>query len=73
MAIGLVGIAKHTVDSVFSYSAADLNKIVFEGDRLYTSLRKGKKSGCSEILCVPELPKRLVTGCVVPRKTCRWR
>ena len=51
MAISLVGISKHTVDSVFSWSAADLDKVVVEGDRLYTSLRKGKKCGCSKILC----------------------
>ena len=58
MAIGLVGIAKHTVGSVFSWRSEDLDNVVVLGDRLYTSLRDNNKiTGSSELLCVSDLPK----------------
>ncbi|XP_044208894.1 uncharacterized protein LOC122983167 [Thunnus albacares] len=61
MAVGLVSLAKHAVDSVFAWQVKDLDRVVVLGDQLYTSLRDNKKiSGSSKFLCVPDLPKHSV-------------
>ncbi|XP_042269742.1 uncharacterized protein LOC121898666 isoform X1 [Thunnus maccoyii] len=61
MAVGLVSLAKHAVDSVFAWQVKDLDRVVVLGDQLYTSLRDNKKiSGSSKFLCVPDLPKHWV-------------
>ncbi|XP_042275301.1 uncharacterized protein LOC121902129 isoform X1 [Thunnus maccoyii] len=61
MAVSLVSLAKHAVDSVFAWQAKDLDRVVVLGDRLYTSLRDNNKiSGSSKLLCVPDLPKHSV-------------
>lgn len=56
MAISLVNLAKHTVDSVFS--TKDLDDVVCLGDKLYTKLQLNNMiSGEAIMLCVPDLPK----------------
>lgn len=58
MAIGLVSLAKHKVDSVFSWETKDLDRVVVLGDLLYTNLRDCNMiSNSSSVLCVPDLPK----------------
>lgn len=58
MAIGLVGIVKHTVGSVFSWHSNDLDNGVVLVDRLYTSLCDNNMiTGSSELLSVSDLPK----------------
>uniref|UniRef100_A0AAX7UK93 ATP-dependent DNA helicase n=1 Tax=Astatotilapia calliptera TaxID=8154 RepID=A0AAX7UK93_ASTCA len=59
MAIGLVSLAKHKVDSVFSWETKVLDRVVVLGDLLYTNLRDGNTiSNSSSVLCVPDLPKK---------------
>ncbi|XP_030284358.1 uncharacterized protein LOC115588117, partial [Sparus aurata] len=61
MAVSLVALAKHSIDSVFSWQSDDLDKVVELGDKLYTSLWESKSiSGRSELLCVPDLPKESI-------------
>ncbi|XP_073323359.1 uncharacterized protein [Pagrus major] len=61
MAVSLVALAKHSIDSVFSWQSGDLDKVVELGDELYTSLRESNSiSGRSELLCVPDLPKESI-------------
>ncbi|XP_073341488.1 uncharacterized protein [Pagrus major] len=61
MAVSLVALAKHSIDSVFLWQSGDLDKVVELGDELYTSLRESNSiSGTSELLCVPDLPKESV-------------
>ncbi|XP_036947922.1 uncharacterized protein LOC119016128 isoform X1 [Acanthopagrus latus] len=61
MAVILVALAKHRIDSVFLWQSGNLDKVVELGDKLYTSLRESKSiSGRSELLCVPDLPKRFI-------------
>lgn len=57
MAIGLVSLAKHKVNSIFSWETKDLDKVVVLGDLLYTNLRDCNMiSNSSSVLCVPDLP-----------------
>lgn len=61
MAISLVSLAKHIVDSVFSWQTKDLDDVVCLGDKLYTKLRLNNMiSGGATMLCVPDLPKQEV-------------
>ena len=61
MAVSLVALAKHSIDSVFLWQSGNLDKVVELGDKLYTSLRESKSiSGRSQLLCVPDLPKRFI-------------
>ncbi|XP_073321847.1 uncharacterized protein [Pagrus major] len=61
MAVSLVALAKHSIDTVFSWQSGDLDKVVELGDELYTSLRESNSiSGRSELLCVPDLPKESI-------------
>ncbi|XP_034553964.1 uncharacterized protein LOC117823040 isoform X1 [Notolabrus celidotus] len=62
MAISLVGMAKHTTDSVFSWQSETLDDVVVSGDKLYASLRKNNliSDKVSLFLCVPDLPKQHV-------------
>ncbi|XP_034537730.1 uncharacterized protein LOC117811513 isoform X3 [Notolabrus celidotus] len=62
MAISLVGMAKHTTDSVFSWQSKTLDDVVVSGDKLYASLRKNNliSDKVSLFLCVPDLPKQHV-------------
>ncbi|XP_073318283.1 uncharacterized protein [Pagrus major] len=61
MAVSLVALAKHSIDSVFSWQSGDLDKVVELGDELYTSLRESNSiSGRSQLLCVPDLPKESI-------------
>ena len=61
MAISLVGLATHSVESVFSWRSDNLDKVVQLGDELYTSLRDGKMiRGAFDLLSVPDLPTQLV-------------
>lgn len=61
MAIALVSVAKHTVDSVFSWQKKDLDRVVVLGDEVYTALRDSNRiSHLSNLLCVPDLPKQSV-------------
>ncbi|XP_030578908.1 uncharacterized protein LOC115775538, partial [Archocentrus centrarchus] len=58
MAISLVSLAKHTIDSVFSWQTKDVDRVVLLGDKLYTDLRDGDMiSGSASYLCVPDLPR----------------
>ncbi|KAI4790704.1 hypothetical protein KUCAC02_034463 [Chaenocephalus aceratus] len=61
MAVSLVGVAKHTVHSVFTRRSDHLNKVVVLGDDLYTSLRDQQGiSGGYKLLSVPDLPKEAI-------------
>lgn len=61
MAIGLVSIAKHTVDSIFSWQTKDLDRVVVLGDELYMALRDTNRiSHLCNLLYVPDLPKQSV-------------
>ncbi|XP_077378697.1 uncharacterized protein LOC144019426 isoform X12 [Festucalex cinctus] len=61
MAIAYVGLAKHTISSVFSWCSTDLDEVVVLGDSLYTWLRNNNKiSGSNDYLNGDELPKQLV-------------
>ncbi|XP_073346954.1 uncharacterized protein [Pagrus major] len=61
MAVSLVALAKHSIDTVFLWQSGDLDKVVELGDELYTSLRESNSiSGSSELLCVPDLPKESI-------------
>ena len=52
MAIRLVGLVKHTLDSVFSWTSENLDKFVVLGDKLNTSLRDNMLISCqSKLLC----------------------
>ncbi|KAI4795624.1 hypothetical protein KUCAC02_029760, partial [Chaenocephalus aceratus] len=60
MAVSLVGVAKHTVHSVFTWQTDHLDKVVL-GDDLYTSLRDQQGiSGGYKLLSVPDLPKEAI-------------
>jgi len=61
MAVSLEGIAKHTIDSVFTWQTDNLDKVVVLGDNLYTSLRdqQGIRGGY-RLLSVPDLPKETI-------------
>ncbi|KAA0701445.1 ATP-dependent DNA helicase PIF1 [Triplophysa tibetana] len=61
MAIALVSLAKHTVDSVFSWQTKHVDRVLVLGDQMYTSLRDTNKiSHPSKMLAVPDLPKETV-------------
>ena len=61
MAVSLVALAKHSIDSVFLWQSGNLDKVVELGDELYTSLLESKSiSGRSLLLCVPDLPKEFI-------------
>ncbi|XP_026187397.1 uncharacterized protein LOC113145179 [Mastacembelus armatus] len=61
MAIGLVGLAKHTVSSVFSWKQYDLDKVLILGDELYAGLvDAGKITESNGYLSVSNLPKNQV-------------
>ncbi|KAI4794723.1 hypothetical protein KUCAC02_031884 [Chaenocephalus aceratus] len=61
MAVSLVGVAKHTVHSVFTWQTDNLDKVVVLGDNLYTSLRDQQGiSGGYKLLSVPDLPKEAI-------------
>uniref|UniRef100_A0A8P4JXI5 ubiquitinyl hydrolase 1 n=1 Tax=Dicentrarchus labrax TaxID=13489 RepID=A0A8P4JXI5_DICLA len=61
MAISLVAVAKHSIESVFSWQADNLDKVVVLGDNLYNTLRDSNvTSEVSKLLSVPDLPKHSV-------------
>ncbi len=61
MAIALVSLAKHTVDSAFSWQTKDLDKVLVLGNELYTTLQDTNRiSHSSNLLCVSDLPKESV-------------
>ncbi|XP_051269404.1 uncharacterized protein LOC127370939 [Dicentrarchus labrax] len=61
MAISLVAVAKHSIESVFSWQAGNLDKVVVLGDNLYNTLRDSNvTSEVSKLLSVPDLPKQAV-------------
>ncbi len=61
MAIALVSLAKHTVDSAFSWQPKDLDRVVVLGDELYTTLQDTNRiSHSSNLLCISDLPKESV-------------
>ncbi|XP_061923815.1 uncharacterized protein LOC133663392 isoform X1 [Entelurus aequoreus] len=60
MAIALTSIAKHVVKSVFSWETQDLDRILYLGDELYSSLRNlGIFNHPSQFLSVPDLPSNV--------------
>lgn len=61
MAIASVGLAKHTVKSVFSWEMLDQDRVLVLGDELYSSLSNlNIFSHTSNLLSIPDLPKQLV-------------
>nr|XP_061819803.1 uncharacterized protein LOC133608529 isoform X1 [Nerophis lumbriciformis] len=61
MAIAASSIAKHVVKSVFSWETQELDRILYSGDELYSSLRNlGIFSHPSHFLSVPDLPSNVV-------------
>nr|XP_061838349.1 uncharacterized protein LOC133620798 isoform X2 [Nerophis lumbriciformis] len=61
MAIAANSIAKHVVKSVFSWETRELDRILYSGDELYSSLRNlGIFSHPSHFLSVPDLPSNVV-------------
>uniref|UniRef100_A0A8P4FZU0 ubiquitinyl hydrolase 1 n=1 Tax=Dicentrarchus labrax TaxID=13489 RepID=A0A8P4FZU0_DICLA len=61
MAISLVAVAKHSIDSVFSWQTNNLDKVVVLGNKLYNTLRDSNvTSEVSELLSVPDLPRHSV-------------
>ncbi|XP_016118254.1 uncharacterized protein [Sinocyclocheilus grahami] len=61
MAIALVSLAKHTVNSAFSWQTKDLDRVVVLGDELYTALRDANRiRHSSNLLGIPDLPKQSV-------------
>ncbi|XP_075338771.1 uncharacterized protein LOC142398595 [Odontesthes bonariensis] len=66
-AVTLVALAKHKMDSVFSWHSDTLDNVVVRGDALYTYLRENNLiSGRKETLCVLDLPKQVdIDGCTL--------
>ncbi|XP_061749313.1 uncharacterized protein LOC133547832 [Nerophis ophidion] len=61
MTIASSSIAKHVVKSVFSWETQDLDRILYSGDKFYSSLRNlGIFSHPSNFLSVPDLPSNVV-------------
>lgn len=56
MAISLVALTQHSVDSVFSWQTENLDKVVVFGDRLYNEITAGSNRGGTH-LCVLDLPR----------------
>ena len=61
MPIGLVSVAKHAVNSMFSWTRQELHSALVSGDELYSSLRDLHIfSHPTNLLSVPDLPQQLV-------------
>ncbi|KAK0130639.1 hypothetical protein N1851_034882 [Merluccius polli] len=62
MAISLVALAKHSIDSVFSWQTDNLDKVVVLGDKLYNDITgdSNVNSNQSKHLCVLDLPLKSV-------------
>ena len=57
MAISSVALAKHTVQSAFTWQSTDLDQILITGDRVYGSLRDPVVGGTSEVLSLFDFPE----------------